>query len=367
MAALLFLAGDVMIGRGIDQILPHPSEPTLFEDVARSALDYVELAERAHGPVNKPVDYTYIWGEALGELERRRPSARIINLETAVTTSRKPEPKGINYRMNPANIAVLGAAKIDCAMLANNHVLDWGVAGLFDSLAALKKSGIQTVGAGGTLSEASQPAIIEVGPICRICVYGFGCAASGIPNYWAAGKRRPGVRLLTDLSKRAAAQIAAEIIGQKRPGDLAVISIHWGANWGYRISSEQQAFAHALIDLGACDILHGHSSHHARAIEVYRGRLILYGCGDFINDYEGIRGYEAYRGDLSMMYLPRLDAASGALEALTLVPFQMRRFRLQRASLTDAEWLQAILNRESGPFKTRFSLLGEGELQGDWA
>jgi poly-gamma-glutamate synthesis protein (capsule biosynthesis protein) len=62
-----------------------------------------------------------------------------------------------------------------------------------------------------------------------------------------------------------------------------------------------------------------------------------------------------------------LDAASGALEALTLVPFQMRRFRLQRASLTDAEWLQAILNRESGPFKTRFSLLGEGELQGDWA
>ena len=335
MSALLFLAGDVMTGRGIDQILPHPSEPAIFEDLARSALDYVELAERAHGQVNRPVDFAYVWGEALGELERRRPSARIVNLETAVTTSRIAEPRGINYRMNPANIGILGAAKIDCAVLANNHVLDWGEAGLLDTLATLKTAGIQTCGAGGTLSEASQPAIIEVGAAGRICVYGFGCADSGIPHHWAAGKRRPGVRLLTDLSNRTAVQIAAEIIVHKRSGDITIVSIHWGANWGYRITSEEQAFAHALIDFGACDILHRHSSHHARAIEVYRNRLILYGCGDFINDYEGIRGYEAYRGDLSVMYLPRLNAVSGELETLTLVPFQMHRLRLQRASRAD--------------------------------
>ena len=367
MSALLFLAGDVMTGRGIDQVLPHPCEPALFEDVARSALDYVELAERAHGPVNKPVDFAYVWGEALGELERRRPAARIVNLETSVTTSQAAEPKGINYRMNPANIAVLRAAKIDCAVLANNHVLDWGELGLLDTLVALKTAGIQTAGAGSTHSEASQPAIIEVGATCRICVYGFGCADSGIPYHWAAGKRRPGVRPLTDLSKRTAEQIAAEIIGQKEAGDITVISIHWGANWGYRIAFGQQAFARALIDLGACDILHGHSSHHARAIEVYRGRLILYGCGDFINDYEGIRGYDAYRGDLSVMYLPCLNAASGELEALTLVPFQMRRFRLQRASLADTEWLRTVLNRESGQFKTCFALVHDTELHAEWA
>jgi poly-gamma-glutamate capsule biosynthesis protein CapA/YwtB (metallophosphatase superfamily) len=121
-----------------------------------------------------------------------------------------------------------------------------------------------------------------------------------------------------------------------------------------------------MIDLDACDVLHGHSSHHARAIEVYRGKLILYGCGDFINDYEGIRGHEVYRGDLSLMYLPRL-AVDGILEALELMPFQMRRFRLQKASGEDAKWLQTVLNRESGRFGVSFSLGDDSIMHGEWA
>src|SRR5437867_1674249 len=70
---MLFLCGDVMTGRGIDQILPHPSKPQLFEPYVRSALDYVKLAERAVGPIEKPVDFPYVWGEALAELEHARP------------------------------------------------------------------------------------------------------------------------------------------------------------------------------------------------------------------------------------------------------------------------------------------------------
>jgi hypothetical protein len=67
--------------------------------------------------------------------------------------------------------------------------------------------------------------------------------------------------------------------------------------------------------------LHGHSSHHPRPIEVYQGRLILYGCGDLINDYEGISGYEKYRDDLRLMYLASVDA-NGALVGLRMVPMQ---------------------------------------------
>jgi poly-gamma-glutamate synthesis protein (capsule biosynthesis protein) len=83
----LFLAGDVMTGRGIDQILPHPCEPQIYENNLRSALEYVALAERASGTMRRPVRYDYIWGEALGELSRRKPHVRIVNLETAVTAA----------------------------------------------------------------------------------------------------------------------------------------------------------------------------------------------------------------------------------------------------------------------------------------
>ena len=126
----LFLCGDVMLGRGIDQILAHPGDPRLHEPVVRSAIEYVELAEAANGPIQRVVAPDYIWGDALVELARAKPQARIVNLETSVTLSAAYAPKGINYRMNPANVACLTAASIDCCILANNHVLDFGRSGL---------------------------------------------------------------------------------------------------------------------------------------------------------------------------------------------------------------------------------------------
>lgn len=123
----IFLTGDVMVGRGIDQILPHPGDPAIHESYMKSALGYVELAERTSGPIPRPADWAYIWGNALGELRRMAPDLRVINLETSITRSDEYwRNKGINYRMNPKNMAVLTTAGIDYCSLANNHVLDWG-------------------------------------------------------------------------------------------------------------------------------------------------------------------------------------------------------------------------------------------------
>ena len=72
----LFLAGDVMTGRGIDQILPRPRDPALHEPYVRNALRYVELAEESSGPVPRPVDPPYIWGDAVAELTRMAPEER---------------------------------------------------------------------------------------------------------------------------------------------------------------------------------------------------------------------------------------------------------------------------------------------------
>ena len=238
-AVTLFLCGDVMTGRGIDQILPHAGDPRLFESYVHSAHDYVALAERAAGPIPRPVDFAYIWGDALAELDRTRPDARIVNLETAVTVSRDPWPgKGVHYRMHPANVACLTIADLDCCVLANNHVLDWGSGGLVETLQTLHQAGLSTAGAGHDEREAATPAIIELAQRGRILVFAFGAESSGVPVAWAATHDRPGVNLLPDLSSRTVAHIAELVAAHKQSEDLIVMSIHWGSNWGHsRVAS----------------------------------------------------------------------------------------------------------------------------------
>jgi poly-gamma-glutamate capsule biosynthesis protein CapA/YwtB (metallophosphatase superfamily) len=358
----LFLCGDVMLGRGIDQILPHPSDPHLYEPAVSLATTYVELAERANGSIPKPVDFRYVWGEALDVLCALQPDVRVINLETSITRSPDALPKGINYKMNPDNAACLTAAGIDCCALANNHVLDWGPAGLVETLESLEKLGVKSAGAGRDAAEAEAPAILPVPGGGRVLVFAFGARSSGIPADWAAGRDRPGVNLLEDLSERTVADIAARVRAVRRPGDLVVASIHWGGNWGYDIPRGQREFAHAMIEQAGIDVIHGHSSHHPKGIEIYRDRPILYGCGDFLNDYEGISGYEEYRDDLVLMYLPRFAAASGNLADFELQVFQMRQFCLHRASQDDTAWLQATLDRQSSQFGTRIESRGDHRL-----
>ena len=180
----LFLCGDVMTGRGIDQVLPHPGDPILFEGYMKSARGYVELAEEANGPIPKPVDFSYIWGDALAELNSRKPDVRIINLETAVTRSDDVEHKAVNYRMNPGNIPCITAANIDCCALANNHVLDWGYSGLAETLKTLKDAHIKIAGAGRDIQEAQSPAVMAIPEKGRVLVFSFGSETSGIPWSW---------------------------------------------------------------------------------------------------------------------------------------------------------------------------------------
>src|SRR6266852_4425858 len=165
-----------------------------------------------------------------------------------------------------------------------------------------------------------------------------------------------------DLCEASALEAADQVMAVRRPGDLIVVSIHWGSNWGYHIPDEQKILARALIDKAGVSIVHGHSSHHPRAIEIYRDRLILYGCGDFLNDYEGIRGYERYRDDLALMYPADLQPASGSLQALTLVPLQIKNFRLSYPSRQGLEWVQQTLDRECQRFGTRVTLDSDGQL-----
>lgn len=363
----IFLCGDFMTGRGIDQILPHPVEPTLHERCVRDARTYIRLAEERVGHFAAPVDFSYVWGDALAVLERVAPVVRVINLETSVTTSDEHwEQKPIHYRMHPANINCLTIAGIDCCSLANNHVLDWGYSGLLETMRVLQKAEIKAAGAGADAEEAAAPAVLSAGQAGRILVFAFGTATSGIPTEWAATPEKPGINFLPDLSDETILKVTAAIERHARSGDVVIVSVHWGANWGHFIPESQIDFAHGLIDRAGVDIVHGHSSHHVKGLEIYKGRLILYGCGDFLNDYEGVGGHESYRPDLTLMHFPMVDVSTGALAGLRLVPLQIRHFRLTRAGQADATWLQSTLNRESRRFGVNVVLEDDGVLAVHW-
>jgi poly-gamma-glutamate synthesis protein (capsule biosynthesis protein) len=342
----LFLSGDVMTGRGIDQIMPHPVDSQLFESFFTDARLYVDLAEAVNGPIPRPVDPAYIWGFALEELERRQPDARIINLETAVTRSiMHQRSKDIHYRMSPRNMSCLTTANIDVCVLANNHILDWGTNGLLETLSNLNKAGMQFAGVGRSLTTVAAPAIVDLGSQRRVLVFAFGSVTAGIPADWQATKRKPGINLLPDLSPETVSSVREQVMAIKRPGDVVVVSIHWGPNWGFEISAQERQFAHQLIDEAGVDLIHGHSSHHVKGIEVYRDKLILYGCGDLINDYEGIRGQEQFHGELGLMYFPEVNPSTGQLTRLELVPTRIRNFRIQQATPPEALWLMETLNQ----------------------
>ena len=155
---------------------------------------------------------------------------------------------------------------------------------------------------------------------------------------------------------RTVQQVKQQVDELKQAGDIVIASIHWGSNWGYSVPRRHVDFAHRLIDEAGVDLIHGHSSHHPRPLEIYNGKLIIYGSGDFINDYEGIRGYEEYRDDLVLMYFADIDPGSGKLVRLQLVPMQIKGFSLRRASDDDSLWLQQTLNREARSMGTRLQL-----------
>lgn len=344
----LLLGGDVMLGRGIDQILRSPSNPVLHEDYIRDARDYLRLAERAHGRVPRNVAADYVWGAARERLADRS-RRRILNLETAITTCDTPWPdKGIHYRMHPANIDCLADIAPDCLILANNHVLDWGRDGLVETLDTLEAAGIPSVGAGRDGQEAKRPVALPGSAGGRLLVFAAGHGDSGIPPDWAADESRPGVHYLPDLGDETVTRLAEQIAVHRQPGDTVIFSIHWGSNWGYQVPQAHRHFAHALIDEAGVDLVHGHSSHHPRPYEVHEGRLILYGCGDLLNDYEGIGGTSPYRSDLALLYRPTL--LQGRLQALSLDPFAVRGLHLQFCSRGDREWLTGVLDRQARRF-----------------
>jgi len=148
--------------------------------------------------------------------------------------------------------------------------------------------------------------------------------------------------------------------------DFVVFSIHWGSNYNWVPSERFTRLAHFVIDQCGVDLFHGHSSHHVQGIEVYKGKPIVYGCGDFVDDYAVD---DDYRNDLSCVYLPTFSVNSSTkaatLETFQLVPTRIEMFRVRTLPSDDDDhtWLLsklAALSRRYGTCVGLANALAEG-------
>jgi poly-gamma-glutamate synthesis protein (capsule biosynthesis protein) len=246
----LLFVGDVMLGRLVNEVLRR--EPA-----------------------------AYPWGDTLPLL--RKADLRLCNLECALSDRGTPwtaTPKTFHFRSDARNSAVLRLARIDAVALANNHALDYGHEALVDTLTLLDAAGVRHAGAGRTVDEAAMPAIIPTQE-GQVGVLAF----TDNEPAWEATPDRPGVlHVPVDPADARARRLLERVRQTRETVDFLIVSVHWGANWGYVPPREHRSFGHALIAAGA-DVVFGHSAHIVRGVEIAQGRPILYSAGNFIDDY----------------------------------------------------------------------------------
>lgn len=268
----------------------------------------------------KSVPPEYPWGDTLPLL--RGADAVVANLECVIADRGEPWPgKVFVFRTDSANVRVLEAARVTAVSLANNHSMDFGPEALEDCLETLRRRGLHAAGAGPTLEAARRPAMFTAHGL-RVALVAF---TDNEPR-WEAGERTPGIFYVPlDEDDPRFHALLGVIREARQKADVVVVSAHWGPNWGSTPLPEQMVAARRFVESGA-DVVFGHSPHVLRGIEVYRGRAVLYSCGDFVDDYAVD---EVERNDESAVFMVEVD--DGALRRVLVVPTVIRHFHAQLA------------------------------------
>lgn len=262
--------------------------------------------------------------------------------------------------MHPENIQCLREASISYTSLANNHTLDFSSPGLLETVRTVKAAGIAFAGAGETDEEARQPAVLylqEGDEKLLVHVH----SAADHPSEWAAV---PNFHLI-DYRPDTRTRLKALLTSTSSIPCFKIFSVHWGPNYAWMPSDEIQSLARYLIDECGVDLVHGHSSHHVQGVEVYKGRLIIYGCGDFVDDYAL---NATYRNDLSAVWrvgLERVEEGGRTklkIRNLEVFPSCIKRFQASLLGRNDSDhrWLHKKLEELSKGFGTEVErTLGE--------
>jgi len=305
-------AGDVMVGRLVNDYLTH-------------------------------VPPEYLWGDVLPLM--LSTDLNIINLEAALTYSEREVAKVFNFKADPTKVEVLKVADIDVVNLANNHVLDYDKEGLLETLSTLEAADILYTGAGEVLASTKKPVVVTSCGM-KIGILGVTDNEPG----WKATGSTPGIHYI-DIGDIGA--IKKDIAGLKENVDVVIMTMHWGPNMRERPTRSFVDFAHQLVDCGV-DIIHGHSAHIFQGIEIYRGKLIMYDTGDFVDDYY----VDPYlRNDRSFFFLVEVDRQG--FRSLQLIPTCISSFQVNMAQDVDLMETMERMRLLSREFKTPLEVKDE--------
>ena len=273
-----------------------------------------------------------LYGDLLPVL--RRADLRIVNLECALTDADTPVWKsGAVFKGAPEHVLGLTAVPFDVACLANNHVLDYGVAGLRETLRVLDRHDVQTVGAGLTEEEAHAPlTCLSGGSKVHIVNFSEGedlTASRGGPGVFGWDIARA-----VDLIRRC-----------KKQGGVVLAIGHCGLEYvPYPPPYVVTAFR-ALSDAGA-DAVIGHHPHVPQGIEWREGRPIIYSLGNFAF-YQQTDLHHRKVGFFVM-----LDCENNRITGVDFFPYRITDTGLQLLTGSDAADFRRTLAALSAPFKT---------------
>jgi poly-gamma-glutamate capsule biosynthesis protein CapA/YwtB (metallophosphatase superfamily) len=275
--------------------------------------------------------------------------------------------------MHPNNIAALKAVRIDYASCANNHTLDFCEEGLLDTVRTLKKEGIAFAGVGESRDEATRPAVLQLPSNRRfkgekiveasdssheVRIY----SASDHPQEWDSISSFHLINYSLSTRERL-----KQLLNQPNAPSpaLKIFSVHWGPNYSWHPSPNIRSLAHFLVDECDVDIIHGHSSHHIQGVEVYKESLIMYGCGDFVDDYAVNEEYRNNMGAVWRVHVKE-DGMKLKPKRLEVFPTVIGGFQVQRLDVSnkDHAWVCEKIRTLSSHYDTSFEkdLDAEGQM-----
>ncbi|TYK47761.1 CapA family protein [Actinomadura decatromicini] len=294
MTVTMALAGDTMLGRGVADRIAVSGPHGLFSDGVREAFAGADLA--------------------------------LVNLECCVSDrGRRWDAPGkpFHFRAPPAAADALADLGVDCVNLANNHALDYGTDALTDTLDHLRRAGVSVVGAGRSVAEARERAVLEAGGV-KIAVLGV----TDHPSDFAAGEGRPGVAY-ADLMKGVPGDLLERIRRLRAENDAVVVLPHWGPNMTGEPLRYVRRAAEKFVDAGAT-LVAGSSAHVFHGVDV----PVLFDMGDFIDDYAVD---ETLRNDLGLLFVVTLDGARPS--RIEAVPLRLDFASTRLAGGAERRWI----------------------------
>lgn len=286
-------------------------------------------------------NYKYPWGDVLPLLKNN--DLNIVNLETTLTTSKSKVEKVFNFKADPDRVKVLEEGNIGIVNLANNHILDFDIEGMAETIEVLDHAGIEHTGAGNNIFEATRPVMVNVKGL-KIGILGY---TDNEPD-WSA-KNGPGTNYIKvgNITK-----VKREVASIRNKVDILIVSIHWGPNMREKPSPDYVKFAHQIIDLGV-DIIHGHSAHIFQGVEIYKNGLIMYDTGEFVDDYAVD---PRLRNDRSFIFICKVNK-NGVIE-LELIPTFISNMQVNLANEENRNWCMERMRALSSKFDTEVTEKG---------